>query len=114
MGKTSGDAKYFDYFGQVNNDQREGLGRQCVHFDRLIEGFFKNGMINGFARIIYQDGAYYEGTFKDAKKHGFGRHNFSNGEKYEGTFREGIQVGKGKLHLGDGTVRDTEWSVVNE
>ena len=68
MGKTSSDVKYFDYFGQFKYDQSEGLGRQCVHFDRLVEGFFKNGMINGWARVIHLDGDYYEGSFKNDKK----------------------------------------------
>ena len=106
MGKTIGDLTEFDYHGQIKNGLREGLGRQCVHNDRIIEGFFKDDMVDGFARIIYLSGDYFEGNYKEAKKDGYGKHILSNGDFYEGIFKDGVSLGFGKMHKVDGTVRE--------
>ena len=41
---------------------------------------FKEGGLNGYARVLYTNGDYYEGEFKDHKRHGFGKKVYQNGE----------------------------------
>ena len=50
----------FDYVGQVDSQNiANGIGRTCIYGDRIIEGQVINGKLNGYARVIYNDGMYY-------------------------------------------------------
>ena len=76
--KTINDTKY-DYFGQVSSKQkRRGFGRTCIHNGAIYEGFYSNGVLNGYGRLLY-DGHYYEGYLKNHMKHGQGKKVHADG-----------------------------------
>jgi hypothetical protein len=52
-----------------------GIGRMCfvgIHGSFIQEGYFKNGLLNGYCRWIWQDGLMYIGHCKNSKFHGPG------------------------------------------
>jgi hypothetical protein len=50
-------------------------------------------MLDGFARVIYDNQDYFEGEFKENKKTGFGKVFYSNGISYEGEWKENKKYG---------------------
>ena len=40
--------------------KRRGFGRTCIHDGPIYEGFYINGVLNGYGRLIHE-GHYYEG-----------------------------------------------------
>ena len=42
----------------------------CSQEGVIIEGYFANNELNGYARIINKDASWLEGYFKDNKRHG--------------------------------------------
>ena len=48
-----------------------------------------NGKLNGYARVIYNDGMYYQGQYKDQKKHGRGKYVYNDGRVEDGNWKNG-------------------------
>ena len=66
------------------NNERHGIGRLIIQKpenskNTIIEGEFKNSMINGYGRMIFPDGSYYMGGFKNNLMHGSGIFYDENG-----------------------------------
>lgn len=104
---------------------RNGAGQLYKQDGGLIEGYWKNGVLEGVGREIEANGDYYEGGFERNKrhgagtfaafegvntysggwemgvKHGFGQENLE-GVVYEGPFVHGEKTGNGRLLLIDG------------
>ena len=57
----------------------------------------------------YSDGEKYEGFFKDGIREGFGQYYYNNGDKYEGEFKNGIKEGKGKIFFANGDRFEAEF-----
>lgn len=55
----------------------------------------QHGLLNGYGRIIYNDGAYYVGMFVDDKYEGYGELTDKKGSKFNGTFKDGKKDGIG-------------------
>ena len=61
------------YKGETNEDEEaHGFG-QDLYKDKIFEGTFKNQYLNGFGRVIYDNGTCELGIFKKDKLHGYGK-----------------------------------------
>jgi len=72
------------YFGQKDNGLINGVGRR--QSTQLQEGLWVNGQLNGYGRVIFENGRVYVGGFKNQKKFGKGTLHFPNGAKQAGTW----------------------------
>lgn len=45
-----------------------------------MEGQFKDGKLNGLARVIFSDGSVYNGYYRNNAKHGDGKETLANGD----------------------------------
>lgn len=53
------------YTGQVESKSPHGTGRFITQYGRVFEGKFKDGMMNGYMRAIWQNGDYRIGEVKN-------------------------------------------------
>lgn len=60
------------YTGQCMNDKAHGWGRLITKGGEVVDGFFKNGMISKYVRVIYKDGSMYQGGVVNRRKNGNG------------------------------------------
>jgi hypothetical protein len=53
------------YSGQQIAYKQDGIGREVFYKDdnEIQEGQFEDGKLNGYARVIFEDGDYYEGYY---------------------------------------------------
>ena len=71
-------------------ETQAGIGRKEVKDSGIWEGFFQNGKLNGFGRLIIGDGTFYDiGEHKNYVLHGKGKRVFSDGRILEGRWEEG-------------------------
>ncbi|CAD8156429.1 unnamed protein product [Paramecium octaurelia] len=121
------------YFGQVENDQKNGTGILVWSVvGNILDGIWVNNELNGFCRMIYSNGDIFECEFKYGKANGFGvfstkskvvkglwSNNVLNGEgqeirsdgsKYFGQFKDGQKNGKGIIYFKDGCKYEGEIS----
>ena len=83
------------YDGEWNSDnQRDGNGILVVN-GSILEGFWREGKLNGKARQIYADGAMFVGEHKEDIKQGYGQYHYISGDRYEGLWSAGHPHGKG-------------------
>lgn len=61
-----------------------GVGRG--QSTQLQEGLWVNGKLNGYGRVIFDDGRVYEGELKDQVKFGLGTFYFADGRSQTGTW----------------------------
>jgi len=93
------------FLGEVENGQANGYGIILTNINLLIEGNFRDGVIEeGKVRILYPDGEVYSGLVKEGGiRQGEGIHYYSNGDIYDGEFMENQRVGKSRLRFHDGS-----------
>jgi len=64
----------------------------------------------GRGRLYLSDGSYSEGYWNEGELHVFGRMVYANGDYYEGAFLQGQRTGRGKFETADGLcVYEGEW-----
>ena len=68
----------------------------------MYVGQVKEGMMEGYGVLKYDNGQVYEGSFKDDFRHGFGKENWANGDRYEGNWEEDYRHGKGTMFWENG------------
>ncbi|OMJ72179.1 hypothetical protein SteCoe_29446 [Stentor coeruleus] len=85
------------YIGNFHLDRIEGFGRMIFENGDVYEGEFLNGQAHGKGKYIQKNGAVYSGEFKKDKQHGIGTELWCNGCKYEGSYKKGMKHGKGKI-----------------
>lgn len=61
----------------------------------IINGTFKNKVLDGVGYITYQDRAYYFGEYKNNQRDGVGFYGWKNGVIYVGEWKNGKQHGYG-------------------
>lgn len=85
---------------QSSSYNRQGICRTVLFKNKVAyyikEGLYKEGHLNGYGRIIYNDGSFYYGIFSDDKFDGYGDLTEKNGTKYTGMFRDGRKEGQGQ------------------
>jgi hypothetical protein len=72
---------------------------------RLI-GVFKSGpdgaMLNGFGKVIWENGGVYEGAMVNGARTGRGKYVWPNGQSYDGDWRNDTPMGSGLLRFANG------------
>jgi hypothetical protein len=81
------------YFGQWENDLRNGKGVQVNSDGSIYTGSFFKGKFSGPGRLIHASGEYFEGIFKKNKPHGMGCHYFSRHKCVKGEYIKGTLTG---------------------
>ena len=78
------------YYGEINNNKRNGIGKQFNKKDEY-EGLWKDGeIILGKAKYFSEQGnIIYEGEFKDGLENGYGEKIYPNNRVYKGIFING-------------------------
>ena len=71
---------------------------------RIIEGYFVDGQLEGFARYYWGNGEWLEGNSKDGYADGKVIYHWPNGECYEGNMEVDEIHGKGTKYFEDETV----------
>lgn len=82
------------YHGQVKGTAAHGWGQVITRKGDLIEGFFVDGMLDHFYRMLNRRGVFYEGGIKDSLKHGRGIFRDTNGITVNTTWIAGQASGK--------------------
>lgn len=89
------------YIGDFNcNDLFEGFG---IYYNqvgnKIYEGFWKNGLMDGKGIFYYKGLILHQGDWKEGKKHGNGIRYYKNSSvvQYDGEWRDGKKHGHGKL-----------------
>ena len=81
------------YFGQTENDLPHGYGRLVTSKGAVMEGYFKEGELTGYARIFEQSGQSYIGGFKNKRKHGQGTFIDKRGQVINAQWEQGVTNG---------------------
>ncbi|MDR0531380.1 MAG: hypothetical protein LBG83_04870 [Oscillospiraceae bacterium] len=73
-------------------------------------GIFREGKLNGYADITYEDGRRYEGFFVDDDRHGWGKLIDSAGNLvYAGQWKNGRRHGRGSVTFSDKSTYVGQW-----
>ena len=102
-------SKKLAYKGHLNlNKKYHGYGilfqyNNITKKDRIIEGIFYNGILNGYGRITLSNGEMLRGDFEKNKLHGLGEYRRKDESIYTGLFSEGYPQGQGKETFKDGS-----------
>ena len=92
--------------GEEGNRIPHGKGVMTVPDGPVITGDFKEGLVDGYAKMDFLDGEVYEGEFKENKKHGKGVYVWPSGndrQQYTGEYKNGLYEGEGIMTYYDGT-----------
>ena len=78
------------YYGEINNNRRNGVGKQFNNKDEY-EGIWEDGEIIKGKAIYFsnQGNIIYEGEFKDGLENGYGEKIYPNNRVYKGIFING-------------------------
>ena len=73
------------YHGTYYNKKKDGWGK-LISPDRsqFWEGYFENGISEGYGLWIHRGGHFYIGNYKNGLRHGFGLYFFPTGKVLEG------------------------------
>lgn len=106
IGNTFNISEVFD----VLNDPIEGYPYYNVYPDVTV-GTYKDGELNGDARIYGHNHLSYSGEVKDGEENGYGTWYYENGQaEYEGEIKNGKPHGKGSRYGEDGQlIYSGEW-----
>lgn len=55
---------------------------------------YQDGHLNGFARVLFNNGGYYIGMYKDHKKEGQGKEVYESGRVEEGLWANNQYTGQ--------------------
>ena len=75
----------------------------------VLEGEWRNGLLNGFGSYAYGNGDKYVGDYKDGKPMGQGTYTHANGDRYVGESKGVKRSGKGIFTFVDGKKMEGIW-----
>lgn len=81
------------YFGEMENDAREGFGTLVHANDDSYVGEFVKGKADGFGNYEAADGSMMIGIYDDGAPNGPGTYIAPNGDTYQGAFIDGKAEG---------------------
>ena len=85
------------YIGYVDiNGEKHGYGKLIQKNGMQYEGFWREGVLEGWCRITDEEGGIKEGYFINGKMNGKGIKKNLEGDVYEGEFFKGMKEGVGK------------------
>lgn len=83
------------YLGDFSDDLFHGYGIYTWGKDRIYEGNWSLGKIDGKGKLKLKDGSYYDGEFKEGKKWGKGIYVWNKDKYYDGDWKNDKQNGFG-------------------
>ena len=83
------------YLGDFSDDLFHGFGIYSWGENRIYEGNWKLGKMEGKGKLKLKDGSYYDGEFKEGKKWGKGLYVWNKDKYYEGSWKNDKQNGFG-------------------
>ncbi len=89
--------------GYFDDGLLDGYGTYTGADGASYSGGFKQGVKDGSGTYKWPDGDTYVGQFKNGKMHGTGTLTWANGDRYVGDFLEGERTGEGTLTWAGGT-----------
>ena len=96
--------------GYWDNNIMKGEGIEYdKNWNKIEEGTYDKGNINGIGMRILKDGTKYEGLFLNGNIEGKGIYTFPDGTKWEGNSINGKKEGKGILTQKDGNQIEIEY-----
>jgi hypothetical protein len=89
----------FEYIGNLTGHTMDGEGTLRLLDGSTYEGFFSNGIFNGFGKFTDAlSGSVYKGDFKQGLKDGYGEETYLDSHVYCGEFSHGARSGAGQLY----------------
>merc|ERR1711991_945252 len=78
------------------------------------EGNYKDGLKNGYGKMVFPSGDVYEGMWVDNKMHGEGTYTYkSSGDIYSGAWEDSKKHGAGRYEFGaDFSIFNGTWAMV--
>ena len=86
-----------------------GNGKRLLKNGDCYEGDFKDGLYDGVGTYLWANGEKYTGSWKNNKFNGNGTYYFANGDVYTGQWKNDKRNGKGTHHFADGDVYNGQW-----
>ena len=97
------------YEGWFENGLCNGYGRAISSKGEVYQGFFQEDTMHGEGFFYWPDGRIYEGNWESNKKNGKGKYFWPNGQIYDGMFKEDNCSGFGILYYPDGKRFEGYW-----
>ena len=99
----------FLYYGNIENNKKNGKGILIKNDGSSISGDWVDGKCTGKAKLIIKNILEYEGDYLNNEKEGNGIEKYANGSIYEGEFKNNKKNGKGKCILNNGEIYEGEF-----
>ena len=98
------------YVGEVQDGKKDGRGTLTWHNGNEMKGLFRdNELINGTAKLTFDNGDEYSGNMFNGEREGRGTYRFANGNVYTGNWRAGKLSGRGTYTWTDGRSYEGNW-----
>ena len=97
----------YEYWGNWENDQQMGRGREEWSGGSSYEGNYEYGNKEGIGKYTWEDGTFYHGEWKNNKIHGLGFYKWADGRQYIGEWKNakmngfGISIWKNGQYIGN-------------
>ena len=85
----------YEYWGNWENDQQMGKGREEWNGGSSYEGNYEYGNKEGIGKYTWEDGTFYHGEWKNNKIHGLGFYKWADGRQYIGEWKNSKMNGFG-------------------
>ena len=85
----------YEYWGNWENDQQMGKGREEWNGGSSYEGNYEYGNKEGVGKYTWEDGTFYHGEWKNNKIHGLGFYKWADGRQYIGEWKNAKMNGFG-------------------
>lgn len=106
---SQGNEAYFAYDGEWKNGMMHGFGRYLYDDGGDCVGAFERNWQHGEAKASYPPGDAYEGNWERGKYHGRGVFSTFSGAVYTGGHSYGRRDGFGKVEYPSGLVYEGQW-----
>ena len=85
----------YEYWGNWENDQQMGQGKEEWKDGSTYEGNYEFGKKEGLGKYTWEDGTFYYGEWKNNKIHGLGIYKWADGRQYLGEWKNAKMYGFG-------------------
>ena len=85
----------YEYWGNWENDQQMGQGKEEWKDGSTYEGNYEFGKKEGLGKYTWEDGTFYYGEWKNNKIHGLGLYKWADGRQYLGEWKNAKMYGFG-------------------
>ena len=104
------------YEGEWASNNPDGLGymvwsRFNTSYKGSYNGYWQNGLMNGYGEYKFTSGIEYRGMFINGKRSGYGAQFWPNGDSYEGQWYDDEMHGQGSYVYANGNMDIGIWSM---